>query len=192
MESPDYLIGEIPSILHTVTGFTPCDLQGKSRIIWSFSGVSFENPPFEVESANLDRNTSRREGGHLVESHCQGNTQTWMSCMHWNLWVLYLYSEHAFSATEAKCLKSKQLRQLWESKLHALKKALEEGKLVDRATKFFVSLPTHKSHEKSHPTGIESGPAQKVHPLISNWRLGTRRFNWSTWSPESTKRVCKE
>lgn len=38
---------------------------------------------------------------------------------------------------------------------------------MDLVTKFFVSLPTNESHEKSHPTGIESGPAQKVHPLIS-------------------------
>ena len=61
----DYLIGEI---LHTVIGFTPCDLRGKSRIMWNCLGVSFENPPFEVESANLDCITSGRERGHLVES----------------------------------------------------------------------------------------------------------------------------
>ena len=82
MKSPDYLIGEIPSILHTVTGFTPCDLQGKSRIIWSFSGVSFENPPFEVESANLDRNTSGREGGHLVKSISLPREHTNLDVMH--------------------------------------------------------------------------------------------------------------
>ena len=38
---------------------------------------------------------------------------------------------------------------------------------MDVVTKFFVSSPPHESHEKSHPTGIECGPAQKVHPLIS-------------------------
>ena len=38
---------------------------------------------------------------------------------------------------------------------------------MDVATKLFVSLPTCESHEKSHSSGIESGPAQKVHPLIS-------------------------
>ena len=30
-----------------------------------------------------------------------------------------------------------------------------------------MSLPTHESHS-CHPTGIVSGPAQKVHPLISH------------------------
>ena len=35
------------------------------------------------------------------------------------------------------------------------------------ATKFFVSLPTHESQGKPHPTGIFSGPTQKLHPLIS-------------------------
>ena len=38
---------------------------------------------------------------------------------------------------------------------------------MDVATKLFVSLPTCESHEKSHSSGIESGPAQMVHPLIS-------------------------
>ena len=75
-----------------------------------------------------------------------------------------LYPEYAFSAIDTKCLKSKQLL---ESKLHALKQALEEGKPVDVVTKFLVSLPTHESHEKSHPTAIECGLVQKVHPLIS-------------------------
>ena len=57
--------------------------------------------------------------------------------------------------TEVKHLKSKKLRQLREMKLHSL------------TPRFFVSLPTHESHEKSHPTGILCGAAQKVHPLIS-------------------------
>ena len=54
-----------------------------------------------------------------------------------------------------------------ETKLHSLKQALEEGRPINAATTFFVSLPTHESHEKSHPTGILCGAAQKVHPLIS-------------------------
>ena len=64
----DYLIGEI---LHTVIGFTPCDLQGKSRIMWNCLGVSFENPPFEVESANLDCITSCKLGCHACIEICE-------------------------------------------------------------------------------------------------------------------------
>ena len=71
------------------------------------------------------------------------------------------------SPADIKHLKGKQLRQLRETKLHALKQALKEEKPVNAISKFLVSLPTCESHEKSHPTGIVSGPAQKVHPLIS-------------------------
>ena len=42
-----WLVHELPSILHTVIAFT-CDIQEKSRIMWSCSRVSFESTPFEV------------------------------------------------------------------------------------------------------------------------------------------------
>lgn len=38
---------------------------------------------------------------------------------------------------------------------------------MDAVSKDYVFLPTNKSHERFHPTGIVPGPAQKIHPLIS-------------------------
>lgn len=139
--------------------------------MWSCSGVSFENTLFEV----VRKETRECQfGPHYFKKRKRTSSRIYLQgtrklgChAHIDVCEYRLYPEYALSATETKCLKSKQLRQLRESKLHALKQALEEGKPVDVVTKFFVSLPTHESHEKFHPTGIKSGPAQKVHPLIS-------------------------
>ena len=161
------MTGELPSTLHTVIAFT-CDLQGKSRMMWSCSGISFENTPFEIVQKEM---RECQFGPHYFKKRERTSSRIYLQgtrklgChAHIEIREYRLYPEYAFSATENKCLKSKQLRELRESKLHALKQALEEGKPVDVVTKFFVSLPTHESHEKSHPTGMESGPAQKVHP----------------------------
>ena len=139
--------------------------------MWSCSGVSFENTPFEI----VRKETRECQfGPHYFKKRERTSSRIYLQGTrklgrhaHIEIREYKLYPEYAFSATETKCLKSKQLRQLRESKLHALKQALEEGEPVDVVTKFFVSLPTHESHDKSHPTGIECGPAQKVHPLIS-------------------------
>ena len=163
--------------------------------MWSCSGVSFENKPFEV----VRKETRECQfGPHYFKKRERTSSQIYLQgtrklgChAHIDICEYRLYPEYALSATETKCLKSKQLRQLRESKLLALKQALEEGKPVDVVTKFFFFfLPTHESHEKSHPTGIESGPTSPH--FKENWRLGTRRLNWSKWSSQSTERVCKE
>lgn len=52
--------------------------------------------------------------------------------------------------------------------MDALKTALSQNQKVHSVRKWFVSLPTNDSHEKTHPTGITSGRAQKVNPTIAN------------------------
>jgi hypothetical protein len=78
-----------------------------------------------------------------------------------------LYPEYSVSTMEGKPLKSRQLRDIRETKLHALKQALDAKKSVHTTSKFYVCLPTNKAHDNCHPTGIIAGPAQKMHPLIA-------------------------
>lgn len=139
--------------------------------MWSYSGISFENTPFQV----VQKQTKECQfGPHYFKKrqktsdrlHLQGTRK--VGCpAHIEIREYRLYPEYALSPKEVKHLKCKQFRELREAKLHALKQSLEEGKQVKVVTKFYVSLPTQEAHEKTHPTGIVSGPAQKVHPLIS-------------------------
>ena len=101
------------------------------------------------ENANLDHITSRRERERTSSRiYLQGTRK--LGChAHIDICEYRLYPEYALSATETKCLKSKQLRQLRESKLLALKQALEEGKSVDVVTKFFVFFYPHMNHMRS-------------------------------------------
>ena len=146
-------------------------MQGKLRIMWSYSGVSFDNTPFEV----VRKETRECQfGPHYFKKRERTSSRIYLQgtrklgChAHIEIREYQLYPEYALSPADIKHLKGKQLRQLRETKLHALKQALKEEKPVNAISKFFVSLPTCESHEKSHPTGIVSGPAQKVHPLIS-------------------------
>ena len=119
--------------------------------MWSCSGVSFENTPFvrkETRECQFGPHYFKKRERTSSLIYLQGTRK--LGChAHIDICEYRLYPEYAFSATETKCLKSKQLRQLWESKLYAPKQALEEGKPVDVITKFFVSLPTHESQEVS-------------------------------------------
>lgn len=106
----------------------------------------------------LDHIASKREREHRAECTCK------LGChAHIEIYEYRLYSEYGISLMEIELLKNKQLRQLREAKLHALKQALKEGKPVRFSSKFFVLLPTHEAREKFHPTGIVSGSTQKMH-----------------------------
>ena len=99
------MTGELPSALHRVIAFT-CDLQGKSRIMWSCSGVSFENTSFKIA-----RKAALLQGEKTSSRiYLQGTRK--LGChAHIEIREYRLHPEYAFSATETKCLKRKQLRQ---------------------------------------------------------------------------------
>ena len=137
VQAIDKMTGELPSTLHTVIAFT-CDLQWKSRIMWSCSGVSFEKTPCQV----VRKETRECQfGPHYFKNRERTSSQIYLQgtrklgCYaHIEICEYRLYPEYAFSATKQTTLR--------ESKLHALKQPLEEGKPVDVVTNFFVSLPT--------------------------------------------------
>lgn len=133
--------------------------------------MSIENSPFQVV-----RKESRecQFGPHYFKKRERTSSRTYLQgtrklgCpAHIEIREYRLYPEYALSAKETEELTGKQVRLAHEKKMSNLKQALFDGDSVQMKTMFFVSLPTHDSHENCHPTGIVSGPAQKVHPLIS-------------------------
>ena len=57
---------------------------------------------------------------------------------------------------------------LKEQKMKQLKTSLtNQESVLTKKKKYFVSLPSEESHEKSHPIGAIAGVAQKMHPAIS-------------------------
>ena len=55
---------------------------------------------------------------------------------------------------------------------------------MDVATKFLLSLPTHELHEKSQPTGIESGPVERKRYIPS--------FQRKLTDPNEVRRALRE
>lgn len=106
-------------VLHTVSAFT-MSLLGKSQVMWSYSGVSFENTPFKV----VRKDTRECQfGPHYFKKRDRTPSRIYLQGTrklgrhaHIDISELRLYPEYALSTAEVK-LKSKQLQQLWETKL---------------------------------------------------------------------------
>ena len=145
--------------------------QGKPRIMWSYSGTSFDNTPFEVvrketRECQFGPHYFKKRERKSNRMYIQG-TRKMGCCAHIKICEYRLYPEYALPAVEGKPLKSRQLRELRENNLHALKQALEAEKPVNYMSKYLVCLPTNEAHDTCHPTGVTVGPTQKMHPLIS-------------------------
>lgn len=138
--------------------------------MWNYSGVSIENSPFqlvrkETRECQFGPHYFKRRKRTSSRVYIQGTRKHGCPAVI-NICEYKFYPQYALSEEEAK-LTGKNLRLAREKKLKNLKDALNCGDTVQVKPKYFVSLPTSDSHEKSHPTGVSSGPAQKVHPLIS-------------------------
>ena len=71
-----------------------------------------------------------------------------------------------------------------------LKRALSKKEKVKSIKKYFVSLPTSKVHNKTHPTGAIVGAARKIHPLIS--QKIESLVKGGTTDPRTVQRVLEE
>ena len=164
--------------------------QGNSRIFWSHLKASFDNTPFEIVRKD------RREcqfGPHYFKKrprksdrlYIQGTRK--LGCQaHIEVHEYKLYPDFSFQRTEE--MKGKVLRKMQETKLNALKQALRNKDPVKTVSKFFVSLPTAESH--AHPTGVISGPTQKMHPCISKKIEELAKEGYT--DPTEVQKVLKE
>ena len=137
--------------------------------MWSHAGVSFENTPFEV-----GRKESRhcQFGPHYFKKRERTSSRIFLQgtrklgChAHIDMHEYKLYPEYAI---KEEYKKHSELKRLQQDKLKALREALAEGKPIKVISKFFGSLPTHMNLTVAIQLAyVVSGPAQKVHPLIS-------------------------
>lgn len=138
-------------------------------MMWTCNGLSIEDSPFQV----VHKETRECQfGPHYFKKRertssriCLQGTRKIKCPATIQIHEYKYYPEYA--VTEKHTDGPREIRVLHEERLRSLKQALLNGDIVQTKTKYFVSLPTNESHENTHPTGVISGPAQKVHPLLS-------------------------
>ena len=87
---------------------------------------------------------------------------------HINIFEYEVFTDYNVSFSDSKELTKKSQTKQKKEIMDALKTALSQNQKAQSVRKWFVSLPTNDSHEKTHPTGITSGMAQKVNPTVAN------------------------
>ena len=136
--------------------------------MWNCCGVTIENCPFEV----MRKETRECQfGSHYFKKRERTSDRVYfqgtrkINCpARIEIREYKYYPDYALKSTQ---LVGKQLRLAHEKLLKSLKQKLHSSNPIQVKKKYFISLPTKDSHENFHPTGIISGPAQKVHPMVS-------------------------
>lgn len=99
--------------------------------------------------------------------HLQGTRK--LGCpAHINIFEYEVFTDYKVSFSDCKALSKKSQIKQRKEKMEALKAAISSNQKINFIRKWFVSLPSNDAHEKTHPTGIASGVAQKVNPIIAN------------------------
>ena len=96
--------------------------------MWSHLGVSFNNMPFE--KGNPRWATLLQEDIKLKRMYNAKNTQIIIG-----FHAHRLYPEYVVSPTEGKHLKSRQVKDIQEAQLHALKRALTTPQLSTKRSR---------------------------------------------------------